>query len=84
MDSLTERQAAFVYNAARLAAIAAGAPINPVPWVERERAFRNQFLKVIEHQCGDSRSHSPQELHANWVQAYLDMAWVYGEHYSHE
>ena len=84
MNTLIERQAEFVYDAARLVAIAAKAPIVPVPWVEREQPFKDQFLKVIEHQCGDSRSGSPEELHDSWVQAYLAMGWVYGEKYDRE
>lgn len=77
--SLTERRAEFVYDAARLAARAAGAPIVPVPWVEREQPFKTQFLEVIEQQCGPERSNSPSDLHQTWMQAYLDMGWVYGE-----
>ena len=46
-NELSERQAEFVYNGARLAAIGAKAPIIPVIWTEREQAFRDQFLKVI-------------------------------------
>ena len=55
MTKLTEQRAEFVYNAARIAAIAANAPIIPVIWAEREQAFKDQFLKVIERQCGDQR-----------------------------
>ena len=78
------RRTEFVYNAARLAAIAAGAPIIPVPWDEREEDFRNQFLDVIERQCGEQRSASPEELHGSWMQAYVTMGWVYGEKYDRE
>jgi len=81
---LLEQRASFVYNAARLAAVAACAPVIPVPWAEREEAFRNQFLKVIERQCGPQRSNSPEELHGSWMQAYFAMGWVYGEHYDRE
>ena len=81
---LNERRARFVYNAARLAAEAANAPIVPVPWDEREDDFRQQFIKVIERQCGDQRSKSPEELHGSWMQAYLTMGWVYGEKYDRE
>ena len=77
--NLTERRATFVYDGARLAAIAANAPIVPVPWAEREQTFREQFLKVIERQCGEQRSKSPEELHGSWMQAYFTMGWVYGE-----
>lgn len=82
--SLTERRAEFVYDAARLAARAAGAPIVPVPWLEREGAFRTQFLAVIDRQCGEQRSRSPEELHGSWMQAYFGMGWKYGAVYSRE
>jgi RyR domain len=82
--NLTERRAEFVYNAARLAAAAAGAPIVPVPWAEREPEFCMQFLKVIERQCGEQRSRSPEELHGSWMQAYFGMGWVYGPVYDRE
>ena len=83
-SNLKERRAEFVYNGARLAAIAAEAPIIPVQWSEREEAFRAQFLDVIERQCGEQRSMSPEELHGSWMQAYLTMGWVYGETYDRE
>jgi hypothetical protein len=69
----------FVYDAARLAALAANAPIVPVPWAERDDAFREQFRDVIERQCGPMRSSSPEELHGSWTQAYIDMGWTYSE-----
>lgn len=77
-ETLTERRAEFVYNAARLAAEAANAPIIPVIWNEREEPFKEQFLKVIVRQCGEQRSGSPEELHGSWMQAYFEMGWVYG------
>lgn len=82
--TLVERRAEFVYDGARLAAIAAGAPIVPVVWKEREEAFRSQFLNVIERQCGPQRSQSPEELHGSWMQAYFAMGWVYGEKHDRE
>ena len=82
--TLTERQAKFVYDGARLAAQAAKAPIIPVPWDEREAPFKDQFLKVIERQMGDQRSKSPEELHGSWMQAYFAMGWVYGPIYDRE
>ena len=84
MTSLTERRAEFVYNGARIAAIAANAPIVPVPWNEREEAFRTQFLEVIDRQCGELRSGSPEELHGSWMQSYIKMGWKYGEKYDRE
>ena len=82
--TLIERRAEFVYNAARLAAIGSQAPIVPIEWSEREDGFRKQFLEVIERQCGEQRSMSPEELHGSWMQSYLDMGWVYGEKYNRE
>ena len=79
-----ERRAEFVYEAARLAAIAAGAPVIPAPWADREEAFRTQFLEVIDCQCGLSRSESPEELHGSWVGAYAVMGWQYGPVYDAE
>ena len=84
MTDLTERRASFVYDGARLAAVAAGAPIVPVPWEDREQEFMAQFLEVIERQCGPNRSRSPEELHGSWMQAYFGMGWVYGDEYDRE
>jgi hypothetical protein len=84
MSDLIERRAEFVYNGARLAAIAAESPIVPVPWAEREEPFKKQFFEVIERQCGEMRSKSPEELHGSWMQAYIEMGWKYGEEYSRE
>ena len=84
VKGMNARRAEFVYNGARLAAIASEAPIVPVQWSEREEDFRIQFLDVIERQCGDQRSKSPEELHGSWMQAYLLMGWVYGNTYDRE
>lgn len=82
--TLTERRAMFVYECARLAAIAANAPTVSVTWVSREPEFRTQFLDVIERQCGPQRSTSLEELHGSWMQAYFAMGWVYGEKYDRD
>lgn len=84
MKEINERRAEFVYRCARLAAIAANAPVIPDSWAEREQAFKTQFLEVIDRQCGPQRSSSPEELHGSWVQSYLTMGWVYGEKYDKE
>ena len=81
---LIERRAIFIYDAARLAAIAAMAPVIPDPWIQREEAFRDQFIKVIERQSGPHRSNSPEELHGSWMQAYFSMGWIFGEEYDRE
>lgn len=84
MTDLLERRSQFVYDGARIAAQAACAPIIPVPWLEREEPFKEQFRKVIERQCGSARSSSPEELHGSWMQAYFAMGWVHGEKYDRE
>lgn len=71
-------RAIFVYEAARLQAIAVGAPIVPEPWDQRDDRFRGQFLDVIAQQCGPNRKSSPEELHDDWVKAYEAMGWYYG------
>lgn len=78
MSSLNDRRAAFVYEGARLQAIAVDAPIVPEPWEDREQAFKDQFLEVIEMMCGPHRKTSPEELHDDWVKAYEAMGWRYG------
>lgn len=84
MKTLTERRANFIYEAARFAAEAANAPVVPAPWDEREEAFRVQMLPVIERQCSEQRSRSPEELHGSWMQSYFGMGWVYGPVYDRE
>jgi hypothetical protein len=76
-DMLNER-AIFVYEAARLQAIAVDAPVVPEPWADRDGAFRAQFRRVIDVMCGPDRKTSPEELHDDWVKAYESMGWRYG------
>jgi len=81
MLKLNLRRAIFVYEGARLAARAAEAPIVPVQWSHREQGFKDQFLVVIEKQCGPNRCPDPVQLHEEWVVAYNDMGWHYGPVY---
>ena len=78
MSNLNYRRAKFVYEAARIAAEMAGAPIVPEPYDHREGPFKMQFEKVIEKQTGPKRSNCAEELHDDWVKAYEVMGWVYG------
>lgn len=78
MTELNERRAKFVYEATRIAAIAAEAPIVPEPWIEREGDFVTQFLEVIERQCGRYWSDDAEQLHQDWVEAYEKNGWHYG------
>jgi len=75
---LTERRAWFVYEAARLQAMAVNAPIVPEPWEERDEAFRVQMRPVVDMMCGPDRKSDPEELHDDWVRAYEEMGWKYG------
>lgn len=84
MVDVTERRAEFVYEAARIAALAAKAPIIPDQWNAREKAFRRQFCMVIERQCGPDRCMQPDELHDSWTYAYLKMGWTWGPNYDRE
>lgn len=77
--SLTKRRAIFVYEAARLAARSAGAPIVPEHWDFRDEVFQTQFLDVIERETGPDRKANARELHEDWVKAYVEMGWRYGE-----
>jgi hypothetical protein len=76
---LTERRAVFIYEGARMQAAAVDAPIIPEPWANRDEAFKAQFRPVIEMMCSPERKTSPEELHDDWVRAYEEMGWVYGE-----
>lgn len=76
--TLNESRAKFVYEGARLQAVAVNAPIVPEPWDDREEPFKAQFRDVIARQCGPDRKNSPEELHNDWWRAYEAMGWAYG------
>lgn len=76
--TLNERRAEFVYEGARIAAIAAQAPIVPEPWAKREDDFTAQFLKVIDRQCSIGWTDDAELLHQEWVEAYEKNGWIYG------
>jgi hypothetical protein len=75
---LIERRAIFVYEGARMQAVAVNAPIVPESWSHRDDAFRTQFLKIIENQCGPYRFTDPEAAHDSWWRKYEEMGWVYG------
>lgn len=77
-EDINDRRAQFVYEGARLQAIAVDALIVPEPWDEREEPFRAQFRDVVAMMCGPDRKTSPEELHDDWVKAYEKMGWTYG------
>lgn len=84
MADVIEARAKFVYEGARLAAEAAGAPVVPAPWEDRDAEFQNQFLDIIRQETSDQRISAPKELHDSWVRAYTDMGWQYGPEYDPE
>lgn len=76
--TLLERRAIFVYESTRLQAAAINAPIVQEPWSQRDHKFREQFLDIIEKQCGVERFRSAEEAHNSWWEKYKEMGWVYG------
>jgi hypothetical protein len=78
MLSLSERRAIFVYEAARLQAIAVDAPIVPEHWHHREGPFCEQFVNYVEQLCVAEKLPTPEEAHDSWVKAYVEMGWTYG------
>lgn len=79
LDELSTRRAEFVYEAARLEAIASRRPIVPETWTNRDDAFREQFVPVIGRLCADDAPPTtPEAEHDSWWEAYIVMGWHYG------
>ena len=76
--SIQERRAVFVYEAARLQAIAVDAPVVPEIWPQRDDKFRNQFVQYVDSLCNTDKLPTPKEAHDSWWRAYEKMGWVYG------
>lgn len=76
--TLGGRRSIFIYEAARLQAIAVDAPVVPEFWPERDEAFRKQFIDYVEGLCAASEFPTPEEVHDSWWAAYAEMGWVYG------
>jgi hypothetical protein len=76
--TITEKQAIFVYEVARLQAAAMNAPVVPEPWDQRDEAFRRQFLDIIDCYCMMDELPTPEEAHDSWWDAYKELGWVYG------
>ena len=81
MNSLNERRAIFVYEAARLHAMALHCPVIPKPWAARRDGFRRQFLELIAGLCAGKEFSNFREAHDSWVNQYQKMGWKYGEIY---
>jgi len=78
------RRVWFVYDACRLAAMAANAPVVPPPFNQRSEAFKEQFVRAVVRQFGPSRLKSPKEAHNAWWNEYIQLGWKYGEEYDPE
>jgi len=73
------RRAVFVYETCRLEAIASLRPIVPETWEQRDLAFREQFVRVIERLCAaDAPPTTPEREHESWMRAYEEMGWKWG------
>ena len=77
---LALRRTVFVYEAARLVAIMAEAPVIPAPWDDRPFEFREQMVERVERACQEGLGTTEQE-HESWMRAYEAMGWTYGETY---
>lgn len=82
INNTKERRAWFVYEAARLHAIASGCPVIPRPWEQREQAFKEQFVELVDDLCAGRRQFRDfAEAHDSWMKKYFEMGWKYGEIY---
>lgn len=78
MSDLSVRRAVFVYEAARLQAIAVDAPVVPELWPDRDAAFRDQFVSYLDELCRIDEFPTPEAAHDSWWRAYEAMGWTYG------
>ena len=75
---LVKRRAWWVYETARLEAIASRRLIVPEPFGVRESVFQQQFYDVIRRNCAPDYDTTPAHEHDLWVKAYREMGWCYG------
>ena len=54
-----------------MATQAAGSPIAPMPWDEREEQFKEQYLEMVNRQCGELHSRPPGKSHGGRMQSYI-------------
>ncbi len=76
--SLSERRSIFVYDAARSQAALVDAPVVPEVWGQRDKAFREQFMRYVDSLCESDEFPTPEAAHDSWWRAYEEMGWVYG------
>lgn len=85
IPDLTDRQAIFVYEGARLHAIQLNCPVIPSCWEDREDDFKQQFIQLIADLCsGKKKFQNFEEAHNSWMKKYFEMGWTYGNEYDPE
>jgi len=67
----------WIYEVARLEAIASHRQIVPEPWSERDETFQAQMTDYVESLRGKPLP-TPEEAHNSWWRRYQDMGWTYG------
>lgn len=77
-SNVVDRRARWIYEAARLEAIASQRHIIPEPFDMRDQAFQTQFHATIERLCADGYETTPETEHESWMRAYQAMGWRYG------
>jgi len=68
----------WIYEVARLEAIASSRRIVPEIWSERDEKFRLQMTEYVEGLRGKPLP-TPEEAHDSWWRKYKEMGWKYGE-----
>lgn len=76
--SVTEDVTRAIYEACRLEAQWSGRSIVPEPWDERDEAFRERMIRVVERYLHSEGLPTPKEAHDSWCEAYREMGWTYG------
>ena len=74
MITITE----WIYEVARLEAIASNRRIVPEPWEKRDKKFRSQMTEYVEG-LGRKTLPTPEEAHDSWWRKYEEMGWKYGK-----
>jgi len=68
----------WIYEVARLEAIASNRRIVPELWSERDEKFRLQMTEYVGSLRGKTLP-TPEEAHDSWWRKYEEMGWKYGE-----
>jgi len=79
-----ERRAWFVYEGARVHAIALRCPVISNYWEDRSPEFKEYFVNLVSGLCLGKKGKGFEEIHDSWRKKYLNMGWVPGEKYSPE